>query len=137
MKTAFIISYKGTSYSGWQVQDRFPSVQKTLQNAIEGLLGRKVNLSGCTCLYLKLHLHGFNYNNSVICTYSCTLRYCSTKEYTCNRSLYRFSTCWRCRSGYRGWSRGWSRSYCSWSCHATDRTEIEASMLLAGIGDNL
>lgn len=48
MKTAFIISYKGTSYSGWQVQDRFPSVQKTLQNAIEGLLGRKVNLSGCS-----------------------------------------------------------------------------------------
>jgi tRNA pseudouridine38-40 synthase len=48
MKTAFIIAYKGTRYAGWQVQDKFPSVQKTLQNAIEDLLGRKVKLSGCS-----------------------------------------------------------------------------------------
>ena len=48
MKTAFIIAYKGTRYAGWQVQDKFPSVQKTLQNAIEDLLGRNVNLSGCS-----------------------------------------------------------------------------------------
>ncbi len=48
MKTSLIIAYKGTRYAGWQVQDKHPSVQKTLQNAIEGLLGRKVNLSGCS-----------------------------------------------------------------------------------------
>jgi len=48
MKTALVIAYKGTNYAGWQVQDKFPSVQKTLQNAIEGLLGRPVKLSGCS-----------------------------------------------------------------------------------------
>lgn len=48
MKTALVIAYKGTAYAGWQVQDKLPSVQKTLQNAVEAALCRKVNLSGCS-----------------------------------------------------------------------------------------
>lgn len=48
MKTVLVIAYKGTAYAGWQVQNARPSVQKTLQNAIEATLGHEVKLSGCS-----------------------------------------------------------------------------------------
>lgn len=50
MKTALVITFKGTNYCGWQVQSKSarPSVQKTLQNAVEKTLKQKVLLSGCS-----------------------------------------------------------------------------------------
>lgn len=42
------ISYKGTRYSGWQVQKNAPTVQKTLQDSIEQLLGYSISLTGCS-----------------------------------------------------------------------------------------
>ncbi|MDD4124763.1 MAG: tRNA pseudouridine(38-40) synthase TruA [Eubacteriales bacterium] len=50
MITALVISYKGTGYCGWQVQAQSPrpSVQKTLQTAIETVIGCGIKLSGCS-----------------------------------------------------------------------------------------
>lgn len=42
------IKYLGTAYSGWQVQANAPSVQETLQNAIEKLFGVRESVVGCS-----------------------------------------------------------------------------------------
>lgn len=48
MIVKLFISYKGTQYSGWQVQKNAPTVQQTLQETIEGLLGYIVSVTGCS-----------------------------------------------------------------------------------------
>lgn len=42
------IKYLGTAYSGWQVQANAPSVQETLQDAIEKLFGVRESVVGCS-----------------------------------------------------------------------------------------
>ncbi len=42
------IKYLGTAYSGWQVQANAPSVQQTLQGAIEKLFGVRESVVGCS-----------------------------------------------------------------------------------------
>lgn len=42
------IKYLGTAYSGWQVQANAPSVQQTLQDAVEKLFGVRENVVGCS-----------------------------------------------------------------------------------------
>lgn len=42
------IKYLGTAYSGWQVQANAPSVQQTLQDAIEKLFGVRESVVGCS-----------------------------------------------------------------------------------------
>ncbi len=42
------IRYLGTSYSGWQVQNNAPSVQQTLQDAVEKLFCVRENVVGCS-----------------------------------------------------------------------------------------
>ena len=42
------IRYVGTAYSGWQVQANAPSVQQTLQDAVEKLFGVRENVVGCS-----------------------------------------------------------------------------------------
>ncbi len=46
MNVALILSYDGTAYHGWQVQKNGASVQQTLTEAVEKLLGCKTYLSG-------------------------------------------------------------------------------------------
>jgi len=47
MKRFFIeLSYKGTAYSGWQVQPNGPSVQQTLEEALALILRREVPVTG-------------------------------------------------------------------------------------------
>ena len=46
MRFFLTLSYKGTSYHGWQVQDNAPSVQGTLQEALSVLLGGKTDITG-------------------------------------------------------------------------------------------
>ncbi len=41
-----IIEYEGTNYSGWQIQDNAVTIQETIENALENLLGEKVKLIG-------------------------------------------------------------------------------------------
>ncbi len=42
------IKYLGTAYSGWQVQLNAPSVQQTLQDAVEKLFCVRENIVGCS-----------------------------------------------------------------------------------------
>ena len=42
------ISYDGTAYHGWQVQPNGITVQETVQNALERLLGERPALTGCS-----------------------------------------------------------------------------------------
>ncbi|MFA6729552.1 MAG: tRNA pseudouridine(38-40) synthase TruA [Eubacteriales bacterium] len=67
MKTALVISFNGTLYSGWQVQANGASVQKTLQNAIEKTLGRSVKVTGCSRTDAGVHAN----------EYYCHLNICS------------------------------------------------------------
>lgn len=53
------IAYKGTNYCGWQVQPNKPTVQATVQNAIEAAFGTKTELTGCSRTDSGVHAHGF------------------------------------------------------------------------------
>lgn len=41
------LSYRGTRYSGWQIQPNAISVQATLEEAISTILRQKIDLTGC------------------------------------------------------------------------------------------
>ncbi|MDD4421768.1 MAG: tRNA pseudouridine(38-40) synthase TruA [Eubacteriales bacterium] len=45
---ALTLSFKGTKYCGWQVQKNALSVQEVVQDAIEGVFGTRLNLTGCS-----------------------------------------------------------------------------------------
>lgn len=45
-KIALTIMYDGTHFCGWQVQKNAPSVQSTLQDALEKVLGERPDVSG-------------------------------------------------------------------------------------------
>ncbi len=53
------ISYLGTNYCGWQVQPNGTSVQSLLCEALENLLGEKVDLSGCSRTDAGVHAEEF------------------------------------------------------------------------------
>ncbi|MBQ3391007.1 MAG: tRNA pseudouridine(38-40) synthase TruA [Clostridia bacterium] len=42
------LSYRGGNYAGFQVQKNAPTVQKTVQDALEALLGTRPGLTGCS-----------------------------------------------------------------------------------------
>ena len=48
MRVLLKIAYDGTAYSGWQVQKNAPSVQQTLQKAIEEYVGHDIQLTGAS-----------------------------------------------------------------------------------------
>lgn len=41
------LSYRGTRYSGWQIQPNATSVQETLETAISTILRQKIGITGC------------------------------------------------------------------------------------------
>lgn len=47
-KIKLTIQYDGFSYSGWQVQPGFKTIQQTLNEAVTALVGRKVNVHGAS-----------------------------------------------------------------------------------------
>lgn len=53
------ISYLGTNYCGWQVQPNGVSVQQTLQDALEKLLGERVGVTGCSRTDSGVHANMF------------------------------------------------------------------------------
>ena len=53
------ISYDGTAYHGWQVQPNGITVQQTLQDALEKLLGEMVAVSGCSRTDAGVHANMF------------------------------------------------------------------------------
>ena len=44
---ALFLSYLGTDYHGWQMQKNLPTVQETLEKAIEMIVGHDVHVTGC------------------------------------------------------------------------------------------
>ncbi len=53
------ISYDGTAYHGWQVQPNGITVQQTLQDALERLLGQKTAVTGCSRTDAGVHAREF------------------------------------------------------------------------------
>lgn len=53
------ICFDGTNYHGWQVQENAVTVQETLQNAVERILGVRENIIGCSRTDAFVHAHRF------------------------------------------------------------------------------
>ena len=53
------ISYDGTAYHGWQVQPNGITVQQTLQDALQKLLGERVAVTGCSRTDAGVHAREF------------------------------------------------------------------------------
>lgn len=53
------IAYDGTAYHGWQVQPNGITVQETLQNALERLLGVRPAVTGCSRTDAGVHAREF------------------------------------------------------------------------------
>lgn len=53
-----VVAYDGTNYCGWQVQPNGPSIQSTLQSAIEDLVGEKILLTGASRTDSGVHALG-------------------------------------------------------------------------------
>ena len=53
------IAYDGTAFHGWQVQPNGITVQETLQNALEKLLGTRPAVTGCSRTDAGVHAREF------------------------------------------------------------------------------
>ena len=53
------ISYDGTAYHGWQVQPNGITVQETVQNALEKMMGTRPSLTGCSRTDAGVHAEEF------------------------------------------------------------------------------
>lgn len=59
MNVKLILQYDGANYHGWQVQKNGVTVQETLSDAIEGVVGEKVSVIGCGRTDAGVHALGF------------------------------------------------------------------------------
>lgn len=59
MKILLELAYVGTAYSGFQVQENAPSIQKTLQDALEMFFHTDLKLSGCSRTDAGVHAKQF------------------------------------------------------------------------------
>ena len=53
------LSFDGTAYHGWQVQENAVTVQETVQNSLEKLLGVRPQLTGCSRTDAGVHARQF------------------------------------------------------------------------------
>ena len=44
---ALCLTYLGTAYHGWQIQNNLPTVQETMEKAIVAVVGHSVHVTGC------------------------------------------------------------------------------------------
>lgn len=58
----FTIAYDGGVYHGWQVQANSITVQQTIQNAIEKVLGERGNIIGCSRTDTGVHANRYCFN---------------------------------------------------------------------------
>lgn len=61
---AVSLIYKGTRYCGWQVQNNALSVQQTVQNALEAVLGFRPDISGCSRTDAGVHANRYVFHMS-------------------------------------------------------------------------
>ena len=82
MKTVLQLSFRGSAYSGWQVQPNAVSVQKTVQDAVEAVLEHDVKLTGCSRTDAGVHA------NAYICHLDCEAHIpCDRLPYAISRLL--------------------------------------------------
>ncbi len=67
------LSYNGTAYHGWQVQQNAKTVQETLQDAVEIIFNKRESITGCSRTDSGVHAN----------EYFCTLR--TENQIPCNR----------------------------------------------------
>ena len=53
------LRFDGSAYHGWQVQENAVTVQETLQNAVERILGKRCPVTGCSRTDAGVHALGF------------------------------------------------------------------------------
>ncbi len=53
------LKYNGAKYVGWQVQKNGLSVQECVQNAIEKVYGKRVDVTGCSRTDSSVHANGY------------------------------------------------------------------------------
>ena len=53
------LKYIGTNYVGWQVQNNGLSIQESVQNAIEKVYGKRVDVTGCSRTDSGVHASGY------------------------------------------------------------------------------
>lgn len=56
---ALTIAYRGTAYSGWQVQKNAVTVQETVQDAAERVFGYRPDVTGCSRTDSGVHALGY------------------------------------------------------------------------------
>ena len=66
---ALFLTYEGTGYHGWQMQKDLPTVQQTLQKAIEMVVGHEVHVTGCgrtdAGVHAKFYVANFRTNSTI------------------------------------------------------------------------
>jgi tRNA pseudouridine38-40 synthase len=67
----FTLAYDGTAYHGWQVQTNGISVQQTLQDAFEKVLGERGNVVGCSRTDAGVHANMYCFNMRTQSRLSC------------------------------------------------------------------
>ena len=60
-KLLVTLKYIGTNYVGWQVQQNGKSVQSAVQDAIEKLYGKRVDVTGCSRTDSGVHANGYRF----------------------------------------------------------------------------
>ncbi len=63
----FTIKYDGSKYHGWQVQSNGVTVQQTVQDALESVLGTRVNVTGCSRTDSGVHANMFCFHSDIVC----------------------------------------------------------------------
>ena len=53
------LMFDGADFHGWQVQDNAVTIQQTLQNTIEKILGKRENIIGCSRTDSGVHANMF------------------------------------------------------------------------------
>ncbi len=64
----FTIRYDGGNYHGWQVQNNGVTVQKTVQNALESVIGTHVSVTGCSRTDSGVHANMFCFHTDIKCS---------------------------------------------------------------------
>ncbi len=58
----FTISFCGTAYHGWQVQNNAVTVQQTVQDAVEKIIRKRENIVGCSRTDAGVHANMYCFN---------------------------------------------------------------------------
>ena len=68
---ALFLTYLGTHYHGWQIQKDLPTVQETMEKAIEMITGTRVHVTGCgrtdAGVHAKCYVANFRTESTIPC----------------------------------------------------------------------